>query len=185
MIPGDELDLEARRRCTTVYLPTGMVSMFPLELATGPMSLIQGEVHCGLSFGVVLTEAGAIADYCITASLVKPTYRLTYEDVDEMLDLGIEAEPELLAIAHWAKVRSHWRDQQGAINIHMPESSIRVQQEAEQDSISIKVLDDSGSRELVAEKMILAGDRKSTRLNSSHRCISYAVFCLKKKKKKK
>src|SRR5436189_1403224 len=27
-------------------------------------------------------------------------------------------------------------------------------------------------------------DRKSTRLNSSHRCISYAVFCLKKKKSK-
>src|SRR5437764_10459143 len=31
----------------------------------------------------------------------------------------------------------------------------------------------------------LSRDRKSTRLNSSHRCISYAVFCLKKKKKKK
>src|SRR5437762_9073273 len=29
------------------------------------------------------------------------------------------------------------------------------------------------------------GDRKSTRLNSSHRCISYAVFCLKKKKKQR
>src|SRR5689334_24152688 len=29
------------------------------------------------------------------------------------------------------------------------------------------------------------GDRKSTRLNSSHSSISYAVFCLKKKKKKK
>src|SRR5947207_11703561 len=29
------------------------------------------------------------------------------------------------------------------------------------------------------------GDRKSTRLNSSHTVISYAVFCLKKKKKKK
>src|SRR5437879_6975267 len=29
------------------------------------------------------------------------------------------------------------------------------------------------------------GDRKSTRLNSSHRCISYAVFCLKKKNKYK
>src|SRR5207248_3549824 len=28
-------------------------------------------------------------------------------------------------------------------------------------------------------------DRKSTRLNSSHRTISYAVFCLKKKKKSK
>src|SRR5699024_12404465 len=29
------------------------------------------------------------------------------------------------------------------------------------------------------------GDRKSTRLNSSHVSISYAVFCLKKKKKEK
>src|SRR5690554_7337634 len=31
----------------------------------------------------------------------------------------------------------------------------------------------------------LVGDRKSTRLNSSHVRISYAVFCLKKKKIKK
>src|SRR2546422_1099160 len=31
---------------------------------------------------------------------------------------------------------------------------------------------------------MLQGDRKSTRLNSSHGYISYAVFCLKKKKKK-
>src|SRR5437762_8086704 len=30
--------------------------------------------------------------------------------------------------------------------------------------------------------LISSRDRKSTRLNSSHRCISYAVFCLKKKK---
>src|SRR5436189_3011196 len=34
-----------------------------------------------------------------------------------------------------------------------------------------------------ARRQQLAGrDRKSTRLNSSHRCISYAVFCLKKKR---
>src|SRR3989454_11191372 len=32
---------------------------------------------------------------------------------------------------------------------------------------------------------VRAGDRKSTRLNSSHLVISYAVFCLKKKKKKR
>ena len=32
---------------------------------------------------------------------------------------------------------------------------------------------------------VYAVDRKSTRLNSSHTVISYAVFCLKKKKKKK
>src|SRR5205085_10502702 len=36
-----------------------------------------------------------------------------------------------------------------------------------------------------ADVRAVARDRKSTRLNSSHSQISYAVFCLKKKKKKK
>src|SRR5947209_14618833 len=34
---------------------------------------------------------------------------------------------------------------------------------------------------VAATAMISSGDRKSTRLNSSHANISYAVFCLKKK----
>src|SRR2546426_1277441 len=34
----------------------------------------------------------------------------------------------------------------------------------------------------IAERVALERDRKSTRLNSSHLVISYAVFCLKKKK---
>src|SRR5437773_796097 len=33
------------------------------------------------------------------------------------------------------------------------------------------------------DRFVLSIDRKSTRLNSSHITISYAVFCLKKKKK--
>src|SRR5437763_13900225 len=37
--------------------------------------------------------------------------------------------------------------------------------------------------ELAPPNDVTTVDRKSTRLNSSHRCISYAVFCLKKKKK--
>src|SRR2546430_7272653 len=39
-------------------------------------------------------------------------------------------------------------------------------------------------RVLPKELAIFIVDRKSTRLNSSHSQISYAVFCLKKKKKK-
>src|SRR5437867_5746454 len=35
--------------------------------------------------------------------------------------------------------------------------------------------------DLVKQGAVLSPDRKSTRLNSSHRTISYAVFCLKKK----
>src|SRR3989475_11921315 len=40
---------------------------------------------------------------------------------------------------------------------------------------------ESGTTQLLVD----CGDRKSTRLNSSHSQISYAVFCLKKKKNKR
>src|SRR5690242_21062292 len=43
---------------------------------------------------------------------------------------------------------------------------------------------DAGNQIEVVEDDQCGGDRKSTRLNSSHMSISYAVFCLKKKKKK-
>src|SRR3712207_7250675 len=48
----------------------------------------------------------------------------------------------------------------------------------EPDSLALvkRILEDCGAA--------VATDRKSTRLNSSHANISYAVFCLKKKKKK-
>src|SRR4051794_41529481 len=42
-----------------------------------------------------------------------------------------------------------------------------------------------GTRILRPDSVTATPDRKSTRLNSSHPSISYAVFCLKKKKKTK
>src|SRR6266536_2006568 len=42
-----------------------------------------------------------------------------------------------------------------------------------------------GEHHLLHAGVVGVGDRKSTRLNSSHEWISYAVFCLKKKKKTK
>src|SRR5437762_9021358 len=57
--------------------------------------------------------------------------------------------------------------------------------------IHVMVMEVTGPALQVLEKCVQLGcqlrvnmkviqDRKSTRLNSSHRCISYAVFCLKK-----
>jgi exoribonuclease II len=152
---GDELDLDARRRGTTVYLPERVISMFPIELATGPMSLVQGQPCCALSFGVTLTEAGAIDDYELCPSIIKPTYRLTYRDVDEMLELGVVEEPELAILHRAAQRRQQWRQSQGSITIRMPEASIKV---SETDEISIDVIEESYSRQLVAEMMILTGE---------------------------
>src|SRR3989442_8591940 len=57
------------------------------------------------------------------------------------------------------------------------------------DGVIVKLLDAAGQARAVgvwpaayAFKLARRADRKSTRLNSSHVRISYAVFCLKKKK---
>ena len=154
LVPGDPLETEARKRCTTVYLPTGTIPMFPFALAAGSMSLVQGELCCALSFGILLSEEGEVEDFSIMPSTIKPTYRLTYEDVDEMLELGIEAEPELMAIAAAAQKRLAWRKSKGAINIQLPESSIKV----DNNDITIEMIEGSTARDVVAEMMILTSE---------------------------
>src|SRR5690242_19187895 len=63
---------------------------------------------------------------------------------------------------------------------------------AETGGINAMIVDATALPEQVTDDVIASAfhsagqrDRKSTRLNSSHMSISYAVFCLKKKKKKK
>src|SRR2546422_2373484 len=57
------------------------------------------------------------------------------------------------------------------------------------DALDDEIIDDRTQTEAhdhhsAGQTATLRKDRKSTRLNSSHGYISYAVFCLKKKKKK-
>src|SRR5690349_24815080 len=61
-----------------------------------------------------------------------------------------------------------------AVFLHEPEANVEQRPDRGEDEPGQPV-DDAAREE----------DRKSTRLNSSHVEISYAVFCLKKKKKKK
>src|SRR3989449_7134846 len=53
---------------------------------------------------------------------------------------------------------------------------------AEQSRTAIIILSARSQKENKVQGLTLGADRKSTRLNSSHGYISYAVFCLKKKK---
>jgi exoribonuclease-2 len=157
--PESILDKDARKRGTSVYLPTGVIPMFPMDLATGAMSLIQSQVCHAMSFAVDLDEVGAVSHYEIMASLIKPNYRLTYDDVEEMLQLGVE--DDLDRLAEYARLRKKWRVAQGAIEIHLPDTSVKVDSKSdikESDHLIVELMEDTFSRQLVAEMMILAGE---------------------------
>src|SRR5258708_21673106 len=65
---------------------------------------------------------------------------------------------------------------------NMPDEVLRAMHRPALDIYSEQMVEltDSLLRDL--SKLFATKDRKSTRLNSSHQIISYAVFCLKKKK---
>src|SRR5690625_6497074 len=91
---------------------------------------------------------------------------------------------------NWSLHRKGYQDQQrhidkvkDAIKNNLPdlvsEESIIMSNGRDKVKIPIRSLDEYKIRYNYDKS-----DRKSTRLNSSHVAISYAVFCLKKKKKK-
>src|SRR3989454_2494180 len=98
----------------------------------------------------------------------------------DLADEVVEADlnrPETLAAAF-----------KGAYGVFLvTTSSLEGTDERKQGAAAVQAAKDAGVKHVVWSTLpdveaISSGDRKSTRLNSSHLVISYAVFCLKKKK---
>ena len=147
------LDLEARRRGSSLYLAVGNLPMFPEQLSNGPFSLRQGKHSAAWSFWVELDEAGEIGASSIQRSWVKPTYRLSYNDADELIDLAPPEDPDLADLDRLLERRRQWRLARGALLMDLPEGRIRSHEGEPQ----LEITEPSPSRQLVAEAMILAG----------------------------
>ena len=157
---GSPLDISARRRATSIYLPTETIPMFPMSLASGPLSLSPGENSCALSVGLMLDDAGGIDESTppvITPSLVRTT-RLTYDQVDMLLDpfvmvddasssdsgsendtlknVDVEATVKVLRQLEWAsEQRLQWRKNGGSLesisSYELPDMSVKARPAAD------------------------------------------------------
>src|SRR3712207_8378789 len=79
-----------------------------------------------------------------------------------------------------------FRSERSHLNGFSGNRLVRLSEARTEDSVARALADPNARLYLFAEDRALLtvaseGDRKSTRLNSSHANISYAVFCLKKK----
>ena len=153
IVPGSPLDLEARRRGTTVYLPTGRFTMFPPSLAEGPFSLNPGVDAPALSFGCLLADDGALTEFTVVPSTIRVARRLSYHQTEELLAQGY---PLVTILAHTAALREAWRRTQGAVMINLPETEVKV--DLATNKVEVGVYTAEAAREWVAEFMILAGE---------------------------
>jgi exoribonuclease-2 len=154
LIPaGSELDLEARRRGSSLYLAQGNLPMFPELLSTGVFSLRAGVRCAAWSTWVELDETGEIAAYGLHRSWVKPIYRLSYADADDLIELAPPQDRDLADLDLLLRRRRDWRLRQGALQMDLAEGRIR----SHGGEPSLEITEPSPSRQLVAEAMILAG----------------------------
>src|SRR5206468_11863402 len=111
---------------------------------------------------------------------------LCYSSIFSFFFFTPTATTEIYTLSHTTLFRSH--KETGRLHhpvgdlsldpIYLCETVVFLERQA-------KLLSLNGHSLLEVKKRVAVQDRKSTRLNSSHDQISYAVFCLKKKKKNK
>ena len=145
--PDSALDREARARGANLYLPEGVVNMLPLAV-TERLGLGLQEISPALSFGVTCTPDGTLSDIDVRPTLIRAR-RLTYAEAEGSLGDGPLAE--LAAAAERYRSR---RVASGATGLDLPEVSIRVAG----GEILIRPLERQGSRALVTDLMLMAGE---------------------------
>ncbi len=146
----DPIDLEARRRGSSIYMADRKIPMLPPELAEGLCSLKVGAVRPAISTLVDLSPDLNVICYRIVASIVRVKEQLTYFDVN----LSADQNEEIMILRRIAQKFRDARLGAGAVHISVPEINVWV---SENGDINLnKVNRESPGRMLVSELMILA-----------------------------
>ncbi|WP_419174871.1 RNB domain-containing ribonuclease [Desulfosediminicola sp.] len=148
--PGDPLFQEAMKRGTSIYFPEGQIPMLPRHLSQGICSLIQGEIRATFSFMILMTAEAEVKRVRIHPSIIKVARRLTYEEVDRI----IQSDEELKILNVLKRKLRERRLSQGALLLPFPDVNIFIDT-ASRVHVSLGRTD-TPARTLVSEMMILA-----------------------------
>jgi exoribonuclease II len=153
--PGSALDVEAQKRGSSVYLPTGVIPMFPPVLSEIALSLVAGEPRPVLSFRLRFDGAEQLVARRLEMAVITVRERLTYDDADAQLETGSGRWAAALArLETVALARAEERRAGGAFDIDLPDVQVKVVA----GEPVVKRVERTRSRALVGELMVLAGE---------------------------
>lgn len=118
------LDKEAYKRGTSVYLIDTVIPMLPFRLSNGICSLVEGKDRLTMSVEMEINPEGELVNYEISESVIRSSKRLTYTEVNKLLEekdekiekkLGKEISEKLRIMAKLAKILRDKRRKRGAI----------------------------------------------------------------------
>ncbi|HEX3850553.1 MAG TPA: RNB domain-containing ribonuclease [Polyangiaceae bacterium] len=173
---GSPLDLEARRRATSVYVPGAVEPMLPASLSNEACSLVQGAERLAVSVELLLRD-GEILSVGFARSIIRSDARLDYEQVDRIF-AGVEQAEEpwaapLRAARAAARALERERRRRGALVIDSLEHEIEFDGKGNVSEIQPRV--QTESHRLIEQLMIAANEAVATHLKKASIPCLYRV----------
>ncbi len=157
VLPGTELDKEAEKRATSVYLPDRVLPMLPEKISNELCSLRPHEDKFTFSAVFQVDAEGNVKQYWLGRTVIHSDHRFTYEDVQTIIEnetgKGIYEE-EVMILNKMAQSLRAKRFNDGAINFSSTE--VRFQLDAGGKPIGIVVKESKEAHQLIEEFMLLA-----------------------------
>ena len=158
------LDKEALKRATSIYITDRVIPMLPKELSNGVCSLNPGEDKLTLSVEMIINNDGKVIDYKIFESIMNNKYRMTYDDVTEILENKDEEllekykniAPMLKVMEELSLILRKKRDIRGAIDFEFPERKIITDETGK--AIDVTKYERKTSNKIIEEFMLVCNE---------------------------
>ncbi len=157
---GDAVDIEAFSRGTSVYFPESVIPMLPERLCNDLCSLKEDEDRPTLSCVMTVDKTGSVLDYEICPSVIKSRARMTYTNVQKILDKDQKTiekyehlTSQIFLMEELADILTGKREKDGSVDLDVKESVITVDKKGE---IFVSATKKDKAHGLIEEFMILA-----------------------------
>jgi len=157
------LDLEARHRGNSVYLVDRVLPMFPKEISNGICSLNEKEEKLTFSCEMEIDLKGDVVNYEVYKSVIKSVHRMTYKDVNAILDGDKDLINEYLDIYEMlkqmlelSKILRAKKFIRGSIDFELPE--LKVVLDEDNNKVEKVLLRDRGEGEKIIEDFMIAAN---------------------------
>ncbi len=153
--PNTQLDDEAYKRATSVYLPDRVNPMLPERISNELCSLRPHEDKFTFSAVFQMNTKGEVKQHWLGKTVIHSDHRFTYEDVQQIIETGEgEYSDEIRLLNDIAQKLRKKRFSKGAINFSSQEVRFRLDEKGK--PIGIVVKESKESHQLIEEFMLLA-----------------------------
>lgn len=167
---GTLLDMEARRRATSVYLVDRVIPMLPERLSNGIASLNPHVPRLTMTAWIDLDKRGNRQAVRIARTVIESKHRLTYDQVNQVIQGELTVDPDvagLVASAHEVRNKLNAiRVKRGAVDFDLPEAKVVL--DAAGHPVDIVPRNRGIAESIIEELMLLANEAVAGELIHHH-----------------